>query len=142
MRLLLVVVSAVVFLCSVAVAQSPPFSVVTITGNTETKFNKVSLFESGSARAPFKTEHIGGYDGQYSISVSIPQDMQKKGDYYFADMRFWGDKNDNGLRDKGEPVSECHFIIWVPSDQIVYMEVYQGSRYPFRSSTLNYRYKK
>ena len=45
MRFLLMVISvSIIFLCSVALAQSPPFSIVPITGEIETKFNKVSLF--------------------------------------------------------------------------------------------------
>ena len=143
MRFLLVVISvSAVFLCSVALAQSPPYSTVTITGETATKFNKVSLFKSGGSRKPFKTEYISEYNGQYSIDVDIPYNMRKKDSYFFTDMRFWGDKNDNGIRDPGEPISECHFIIWVPSAQIVYMQVYKGSKYRFESSILNYHYKK
>jgi hypothetical protein len=143
MRFLLIVISvSVIFWCSVVLAQSPPYSIVTIQGETNTKFNKVSLFESGASKEPFKTEYISEYDGQYTIDVDIPSDMRKKDSYLFADMRFWGDKNDNGIRDPGEPVSECHFIIWVPSAQIVYMQVYKGSKYPFNTSILNYDYKK
>ncbi|HUT71227.1 MAG TPA: hypothetical protein VMW89_11170 [Desulfatiglandales bacterium] len=143
MRFLLAVISvSAIFLCSVSLAQSPPFSRVTIAGETDTKFKKVSLFESGGSRKPFKTEHISEYDGQYSIDVDIPYDMRKKDSYLFTDMRFWGDKNDNGIKDPGEPISECHFIIWVPSAQIVYMQVYKGSKYPVESSILNYHYKK
>ena len=130
-----------IFLCSVALAQSPPFSTVTIAGETATKFNKVSLFESGGSKKPFKTEYISEYDGRYSIDVDIPYDMRKKASYLFTDMRFWGDKNDNGIKDPGEPISECHFIIWVPSAQIVYMQVYKGKQYQFKSSTIKYDYK-
>ena len=141
MRLLLVVISvSVIFWFSVALAQSPPFSTVTIEGETETKFNKVSLFESGGSKEPFKTSYIS-YDGQYSIDVDIPYDMRKKDSYLFTDMRFWGDNNDNGIRDPGEPISECHFIIWEPSAHIVYMQVYKGPTHPFEYSLLNYHYK-
>jgi hypothetical protein len=124
----------------VALAQTPPFSMVTIEGETETKFNKVSLFESGGSKKPFKTSYILD-DGQYSIDVDIPSDMQKKDTYLFTDMRFWRDKDDNGIKDPGEPISECHFIIWVPSAHMVYMQVYKGPKYPFEYSLLNYYYK-
>ena len=143
MRFLLIVISvSFIFLCSLSLAQSPPFSRVTIAGETATMFNKVSLFESGGSKKPFKTEYISEHDGQYSIEVDIPYDMRKKDSYLFTDMRFWGDKNNNGIRDPGEPISECHFIIWVPSAQTVYMKVYKGPKYPFESSILNYNYKK
>jgi hypothetical protein len=143
MRFLLIVISVlIILLCSVTLAQSPPFSTVTISGETETRFNKVCLFESGGSKEPFKTEYISQYDGQYSIDVDIPDDMRENDSYLFTDMRFWGDKNDNGIRDPGEPISECHFIIWVPSEQIVYMQVYKGPKYTFESSNLTYHYKK
>jgi len=141
MRVFLVLISAsLIFWCSVVIAQSPPFSTATIKGETESKFNKVSLFESGSSKEPFKTSYISG-NGQYSIDVDIQHDMRKKDDYLFTDMRFWGDKNDNGIKDSGEPTSECHFIIWEPSNHIIYMQVYEGPIYPFKSSVLNYHYK-
>ena len=115
---------------------------MTITGKTDTKFNKVSLFRTGRSRQPFKTKYVSEYDGHYSIDVRITDDMRRKDDYLFTDMRFWGDKNDDGIKDPGEPISECHFIIWVPSAQKVYMQVYEGSKYLFESSILNYHYKK
>ena len=63
---------------SVAAAQSPPFSKLTITGKTKSIFNKVSLFENGSSKKPFKTEKIFYSDGEYSIKIDIPRDMKKK----------------------------------------------------------------
>ena len=131
---------SLIFWCGVAIAQSPPFSTVTVEGQTESKFNKVSLFESGSSKTPFKTSVISS-GGQYHINVDIPYDMHKKDNYLFTDMRFWGDKNDNGIRDPGEPISECHFIIWEPSAHIVYMQVYKGPTHLFEYSVLNYHYK-
>jgi hypothetical protein len=139
---LVMITGWLVFFSNVALAQSPPFSRVTITGKIDTKFNKVCLFESGGSNKPIKTEPISKYSGEYSINVDIPYDMQKKDNYLYTDMRFWGDKNNNGIRDPGEPISECHFIIWVPSAQIVYMQIYKGPRYQFKSSILNYDYKK
>lgn len=138
----MVTIVSVIFFSSVSFAQSPPFSRVTITGKTDTKFNKVSLFKSGRSTQPFKTKYISEHDGHYSIDVRIPDDMRKKGSYLFTDMRFWGDKNDNGIKDPGEPISECHFIIWVPSAKTVYMQVYEGSKYLVESSVLNYHYQK
>ena len=132
----------VMLLYSSALAQSPPFDTVTITGVASTKFNKVCLFESGRSKEPFKTEYISNYDGEYSIDVDISYDMKEKKDYFYTDMRFWGDTNGNGIRDQGEPISECHFIIWVPSAEIIYMQIYKGSKYIFESSVLNYNYSK
>ncbi|MDY7038694.1 MAG: hypothetical protein SV375_21395 [Thermodesulfobacteriota bacterium] len=140
MRFLSVVAILVVFFYNFASAQSPPFSTVTITGEASKKFNKVCLFESGGSKEPLKTEYISEYGGKYSIDVDIPNDMREKDNYLYTDMRFWGDKNDNGIRDKGEPISECHFIIWVPSARIVYMQIYRGSKHLFKSSVLDYNY--
>lgn len=127
--------------CGISFAQSPPFRKVTIRGKTKEVYNKVCLFEKGSAKEPFKTEYISEYYGTYRIDVDIPYDMKKKDNYLYTDMRFWGDKNDNGIRDPGEPISQCHFIIWVPSSQEVYMQVYKGPKYRFKSSTIEYDYK-
>lgn len=125
-----------------ATAQSPPFSTVTIRGEVSEIYDKVCLFESGGSKEPFKTEYISPYDGEYSIDIEVPYDMREKDDYLYTDMRFWGDKNENGIRDKGEPISECHFIIWVPSAEIIYMQIYKGSKHRFNSSTLEYNYDK
>jgi len=142
MRLVLTVITVlVVFFCSLSSAQSPPFRTATITGETKDIYNKVSLFEKGSSKEPLKTEYISERDKAYSIDVNIPYDMRKKDNYFYTDMRFWGDKNDNGIKDPGEPISACHFIIWVPSAQVVYMQVYKGPKYQFRSSTIEYDYK-
>ena len=87
MRFLLVVISvSAIFLCSLALAQSPPFSTVTITGEADTKFTKVCLFKSGRSKEPFKTEYVSESDGQYSIDVDIPHDMLKKDNYFFTDI--------------------------------------------------------
>jgi hypothetical protein len=67
--------------------------------------------------------------------------MRKKDNYLFTDIRFWGDKNDNGIKDPREPISECHFIILVPPAHIVYMQVYKGTKYSFDYYTLTYHYK-
>ena len=85
--------------------------------------------------------YIYEVDWLYSIDVDIPDDMRKKDDYLYTDMRFWGDKNDNGIKDPGEPISRCHFIIWIPSAKVVYMQVYKGPKYRFKSSTIEYDYK-
>jgi len=62
-----VITFLVMFSCEVSFAQSPPFRKVTISGAAKAVYNKVSLFESGSSKAPFKTE----YDRSYSIGVAI-----------------------------------------------------------------------
>lgn len=140
-RILITVVSALIlFISGITLAQSPPFSLVTITGETATKFNRVSLFESGSAKEPLKTEYVSEFDGQYSIDVNIPDDMRKKEQYYVTDMRFWKDKNENGIKDSGEPVSECHFIIWVPAAEKIFMQIYKGSKHSIDSSVFYYHY--
>lgn len=126
---------------SASFAQSPPFHKVTIKGEAKGVYNRVSLLGSGSSKEPFKTEYISEYYGTYSIDVSIPNDMKKKNNYLYTDMRFWGDKNENGIIDPGEPLSKCHFIIWVPSANIVYMQVYKGQKYRFESPSMNYNYK-
>lgn len=139
--LLIMIVLLALFSGSPTRAQSPPFSSVTITGKAETKFNKVCLFEKGGSKTPFKTKFISKYNGRYSIDVKIPGDMLEKGNYYYTDMRFWNDKNSNNMRDPGEAISQCHFIIWQPANGTVYMQVYKGPRVPFESSVLDYDYK-
>ncbi|MBN2125002.1 MAG: hypothetical protein JW821_11960 [Deltaproteobacteria bacterium] len=142
MRIILVAVAFSV-LCSgiLSYAQSPPFEKITIKGKAKGKYNKVSLFEGGSSKEPFKTEYISKYSGEYSIDVDIASDMKKRGDYFYTDMRFWGDNDGNGMKDPGEPISQCHFIIWVPSVGIVYMQVYKGPKYRFESSIMEYNYQ-
>ena len=142
MRIIVVAIAfSFMYSCSLSFAQSPPFSKVTIKGEAKAVYNKVSLFEKGSSKEPFKTEYISEYYGTYSIDVNIPYDMRKKDNYSYTDMRFWRDKNHNGIKDPGEPISACHFIIWVPSAKVVYMQVYKGPKYQFKSSILEYDYK-
>jgi hypothetical protein len=131
----------IMFICNMALAQSPPFSSITIFGETIDLYNKVSLFEKGSSKTPFKTEYISSYDGKYSIEVDIPDDMRRHDDYLYTDMRFWNDKNDNGRRDPGEPISQCHFIIWIPSYNKILFQVYKGPKYEIDSSHFRYDYK-
>ena len=141
MRSVLILMSALIFFMSFeAVAESPPFPTVTIEGNADTKFNKVSLFEGGSSKKPYKSVEVSEVSGQYSININIPSDMRKKDQYYLADMRFWGDTNKNGIIDEGEPLSECHFVMWVPSAKQVYMQIYNGSKYIFDSPSFTYFY--
>ena len=142
MRFILAAITvSVLFFCSVSAAESPPFQTVTITGKAKDLYDKVSLFEKGSSKKPLKTIQVSQPDGTYSMVVNIPEEMRKKENYFYTDMRFWGDKNDNGMKDPGEPISECHFIIWVPSAKVVFMQVYKGPRHQFKSSTLEYDYK-
>lgn len=129
-------------LCGRALAQSPPFPLVTVTGETDPRFNKVSLFESGGATIPLKSATVSEAGGQYSIDVNIPEDMRQKGQYYFTDMLFWNDGNGNDVRDPGEPTSECHFIMWVPGNNSLYMQVYEGEKYPIESAIFYYHYQK
>ena len=121
--------------------QSPPFKTATIAGKTKGPYNRVSLFEKGSSKTPFKTEKISEPDKAYRIVVNIPKDMRQKDDYFYTDMRFWEDKNDNGIKDSGEHISECHFIIWIPSSKVVYLKIYKAKRYKFRKPFIEYDYK-
>lgn len=136
-----VVLTSVMLFNSTALAQSPPFSTITITGETKNIFNKVCLFEKGSSKTPFKTEYISS-NGKYSIDIEIPGDMHQYGDYFYTDMRFWRDSNDNGIREPHEPISECHFIIWIPSVKKLYLQVYNGPKYEIKSSPFKYDYPK
>ena len=138
-----VLMASVLVLClgSESSAQSPPFPMVTVTGKTAARFNRVSLFASGGLTVPIKTEDISAPDRHYSIQVNIPADMHGKDSYFFTDMRFWGDTNGNGVKDPDEPLSQCHFIIWSPAAHRFYMQVYQGKRYPIKTSVLNYDYE-
>ena len=141
MKLLSLLVPCFLFCFSnLASARLPPFNAVTISGTTPTAFNKVSLFESGGTELPFTTEMIS--DGKYSITISIPSDMKNRGDHFLTDMRFWNDTNENGFLDDSEPRSQCHFIIWVPSADLVYMQIYKGARHIFKSSAFQYNYTK
>ena len=129
------------FLCfgsySFAKSNKPPFSTVTIYGKTDTKFNRVSLFKSGGAAKPYKTTQIGS-SGKYSITIRIPKDMIEKGGYYMSDMRFWKDDNNNRIKDKGEPRSQCHFVMWHPEHKKVVMQVYQGNTYEINKTKHKY----
>jgi len=135
-------IAAILFLCLGASAQSPPFSVITVTGKAHESFNKVALFEKGSSKTPSKTTSISSSDGKYRIDVAIPDDMRKRGGYYYTDMRFWGDVNNNGKMDSDEPRSECHFIVWYPDADKLELQVYKGPQYEITSSVFEYDYKK
>jgi hypothetical protein len=135
-KILLVISFVIFFMFSMATAKSPPYSKLTITGKTKKVFNKVSLFESGGSKKPFKTEKIFDSDGEYSITVHIPRDMKQKNNYMYTDMRFWNDKNNNGRRDKGEEISECHFVMWYPESDKLYLKVYKGPQYKVTSPTV------
>jgi hypothetical protein len=141
MRYYAFLIGAVIMLCTTAHAQSPPFSTITISGKVKGTYNKVSLFESGSARTPIKSETISSWDGGYSITINLRSDMRGRDNYHFTDMRFWEDKNSNGVRDPGEPISQCHFIMWFPTANKIYLQVYQGPRYEITSYSFNYDYK-
>ena len=104
----LIIAILIICSCSLSFAQSPPFRKVTIKGKTIEIYNKVSLFEHGSAKKPFKTENISEYYGTDSIDIDLPYDMKKKDNYFYTDMRFWGDKNDNGIRELG---NQCVNVI-------------------------------
>ena len=132
---------AIFSFANIVTAQSPPFSKITISGTTNEIFDKVSLFESGGSNKPIKTENVSSAGGSYSISVNIPEDMRQKKDYYFTDMRFWQDKNSNGIRDAGEYKSKCHFIIWVPESNKVFLQVYKGPEYEIKSTFFEYKFE-
>ncbi len=126
---------------NLALAQSPSIKNLTIKGKTLSTFNRVALFEGGGSKRPFKVKSVSS-TGKYSIIVSIPSDMRQKKDYLYTDMRFWNDKNGNRIKDSGEPISECHFIIYVPSIDRLYLQVYKGDRFDIDSSVFVYNYRK
>ncbi len=134
-------IAVMFFPSSYLFASSPPFDSLTIFGKADTKYNKVALFESGSSTTPYKTEEVAYFNGEYRIIIDIPSDMQKKKDYHSADMRFWGDTNENGIKDEGDTFSQCHFIIWVPSTNKVYLQVYKGEKHTIESAYFKYYYK-
>jgi hypothetical protein len=141
MRFLSLVLCGWVLFSIDALAQSPPFQSITISGDTDTKYNRVSLFEDGDAVKPIKTQEISGYNGgHYSIDVNVPGDMKQGDGYYFTDMRFWNDANQNNVKDSGEPASQCHFIMWTPASNEIQMQVYKGTTYPIKHANFYYQY--
>jgi len=128
-------------IAGLTLAQSPPFSTVTISGTARTGYTKVGLFKGGSARKPFKTADISPDDRTYTLEVNIPEDMKKYQTYYYTDMRFWGDRNGDNIRDSNEPYSACHFIIWKPTTGKVYLKIYKGARYDIDAPDFTYNIK-
>lgn len=120
-------------------AQAPPFKSLVIKGVTDSKFTYTSLFRSGKDVRPYKTSNNNS--GWYHLKINIPQDMNDKGSYYVTDMRFWGDKNNNGKYDSGEPRSQCHFITWDKQTNKVMMQVYDGPEYEIKKSSFKYDYE-
>ena len=120
-----------------AESNQPPFDSVIIYGKTAQKFNSVSLFESGRSKKPHKTAKILS-GGKYSISIRIPKDMRKRDSKYLTDMRFWNDANNNGIKDQGEAISQCHFIIWHPEYNKVIMKIYKGPTHEINLSNFKY----
>lgn len=121
-----------------AFCKQQSISSVTISGTAKENFEVVALFEDGKSVKPIRYVHIDPTARQYSITIAIPGDMRTNGNIYFIDMRFWKDVNGNGIREHGEPLSQCHFIIWDPKTNEVYMQVYKGSKYPMSSNSLKY----
>ena len=120
-------------------AQGPPFKNLVIEGKADEKYTYTSLFLSGKDVRPYKTSNVNS--GWYSLQIKIPQDMQDKGTYYIADMRFWGDSNNNGKVDTGEPKSQCHFIIWEIRSNKITMQIYKGPELEITKSTFEYNYE-
>jgi hypothetical protein len=120
-------------------SSEPPFPSITISGELNDKYDRVSLFTDGSAGAPLKTEYVKS-SGRYSITIYLPEDLKENDNYYSIDMRFWKDKNDNGERDSTDSYSQCHFIIWDPQSGKVFLKVYKGQRYEITSSDFEYDY--
>lgn len=115
----------------------PPFTSVVIYGRADTKYNRVSLFKSGSDTRPYKTAMVSA-NGMYTMRISIPSNMIKKQGYYLTDMRFWNDSNDNRIKDNDETRSQCHFIQWYPDHGKVIMQVYNGPTYEIDKQRLKY----
>ena len=138
-RTFFVVLLLLIFIPNDTPAQGPPFSNLEIKGKTNEKFNRVSLFNSGSDVSPYKTSYVTS--GWYSLKINVPQDMHDKGQYYITDMRFWGDINDNGKVDYGEPKSQCHFIIWEIRSNKIIMQIYKGPELEIPTSTFEYNFE-
>ena len=77
----------------------------------------------------------------FIADVNLTRDMRQKDNYFFTDMRFWHDENSNGIKDSGEKRSKCHFIIWIPASNRVYLQVYKGPKYEITSSFFEYIYE-
>ncbi len=118
-KLIFLGVIAIIFGRQVGFAQSLPFSSLIIVGKIRPIYNKVSLFESGRSHIPLKTSSVSSR-GRYSIKVNIPKDLVRTKDYFYIDVRFWRDENDNNIKDPSEPISRCHFIIWLPQAHKVF----------------------
>jgi hypothetical protein len=126
-------------LAAQAKKKAPPYKTLKIYGVVNKKYDRVSLFRSGGSTKPYKTSRVRS-NGKYSLSISIPKDMKQKDDYYLTDMRFWKDKNKNGIKEKGELRSECHFIIWYPSHRKVVMNIYDGPTHDLSAPKVEYNY--
>ncbi len=124
-----------------AKSYSPPYSSITIHGKTDKKFNRVSLFKSGGASKPYKTA-IVDRNGKYSITINIPANMIEKDKFFFTDMRFWNDKNNNKIKDRGEARSQCHFIKWHPEKRKIMLQVYNGPSFEINSRKHRYDWVK
>jgi hypothetical protein len=143
-QIFILFLAGIILLCfcsySFAASKKPPFASVTIYGKTDNKFNKVSLFKSGGDTKPYKTIKIDS-NGKYSMNIRIPQDMIKKEGYYLSDMRFWNDGNNNQVKDEGESISQCHFVMWYPDYNKVVMQVYQVETFEINTSELSYNWQ-
>lgn len=117
---------------------TPPYSSITITGLAKPPHSNVGLFKNGQSSEPIKTEKVDSNSHKYSIKIDILKDMAFDQGVYVVDMRFWEDANSNGLREKSEFRSACHFVVWDPSNNKVYMEVYNGSKYEINFEMLSY----
>jgi hypothetical protein len=138
MRYLFAVLGFWALLCGTSAAQSPPFSKVTISGHVYGPYNRVSLFECGESTTPLKTSEISPTTREYSIVVNIPDDMRSDQNSKFTDMRFWNDRNYEGVRKPNDETSRCHFIEWYPESDKVYLQVYDGPRYRIKSENFTY----
>jgi hypothetical protein len=78
MRYFALVTATILLSCNIAAAQSPPFATIRISGKVGGPYDRVSVFESGLSKTPIKSEFISAVDEQYTIDVSMLNDMRKK----------------------------------------------------------------
>ena len=136
------IVAAAIFYFNLVFAEAPPFSSLTISGKVAEDYNKVALFEKGSSKTPLKTGYISKDTGTYQIIIDLSKDFPLKDLYSYIDLRFWDDKNDNGIKEGDESISECHLIVWIPATSKIYFKICDGSNVDIKSPSLIYDYLK
>lgn len=125
-------------MCTNVLALSPSDRKVTIFGNIDGPVELVSLFIDANHPQPIKTVKVNNKTHTYSIEINLEKDLSPSDVDFFADLRFWNDLNGNGVLDKGEPKSRCHFIVWDKNLKQLHFEEYKGKIYPIESDNFKY----